>query len=70
MTRVPAAPSRSKPGWIILLALGAIMGLAVLIRSLGFEFVFTGDQLTFPPADAQYHLRRALYTFTLSLIHI
>ena len=23
-----------------------------------------GDHVTFPPADAQYHLRRALYTFT------
>jgi dolichyl-diphosphooligosaccharide--protein glycosyltransferase len=39
------------------------MALALGIRSLGFEFVFVGDEVVFPPADAQYHLRRAFYTF-------
>jgi len=45
------------------LALGFLMALAFGIRSLGLEFVFVGDQVVFPPADAQYHLRRAFYTF-------
>jgi len=44
-------------------ALACLMLLALSIRSLGFEFVFVGDEVIFPPADAQYHLRRAFYTF-------
>jgi len=39
------------------------MLLAFAVRALGFEAVFVGDHVVFPPADAQYHLRRALYTF-------
>ena len=63
MTEASSAHSRLQGRWRVALALGALMILAVLIRSLGFEFVFVGDHVTFPPADAQYHLRRALYTF-------
>ena len=44
-------------------ALLCLMVLALVVRSLGFEFVFVGDEVIFPPADAQYHLRRAFYTF-------
>jgi asparagine N-glycosylation enzyme membrane subunit Stt3 len=40
-----------------------LMLLALALRALGFETVFLGDAVVFPPADAQYHLRRALYTF-------
>ncbi len=39
------------------------MLLALGVRSLGYELVFQDGQVVFPPADAQYHLRRALYTF-------
>lgn len=41
-----------------------LVGLAVLVRALGLEYVFVGDEIVFPPADPQYHLRRALYTLT------
>ncbi|MCS5637543.1 MAG: glycosyltransferase family 39 protein, partial [Myxococcota bacterium] len=63
MNALTSLPSRLQGRGGVLLALGSIMALAVAIRSLGFEFVFVGDHVTFPPADAQYHLRRALYTF-------
>jgi len=43
--------------------LALLMLLALAIRALGFEYVFVGDEVAFPPADAQYHLRRAYYTF-------
>jgi len=42
---------------LIVLATGAIF-----IRALGFEYVFVGDEVVFPPADPQYHLRRAFFT--------
>jgi len=45
------------------LALGLVVGLALAVRSLGLEFVFVGDDVVFPPADPQYHLRRAFFTF-------
>ncbi len=41
----------------------ALMCLTLMVRSLGFEFVFVEGEVVFPPADAQYHLRRALYTY-------
>ena len=45
--------------------LEGVPGLAktLMVRSLGFEFVFVEGEVVFPPADAQYHLRRALYTY-------
>jgi asparagine N-glycosylation enzyme membrane subunit Stt3 len=45
------------------LSLLAISGLAFYLRALGFEWVFVGDEVVFPPADAQYHLRRAFFSF-------
>lgn len=66
MTARTAVESRehSRRGLVgVGLGLGFLMVLALAIRSLGFEFVFVGDQIVFPPADAQYHLRRAFYTF-------
>jgi asparagine N-glycosylation enzyme membrane subunit Stt3 len=47
----------------VAVALLAVMALAVGVRSLGLEYVFVGDEIVFPPADPQYHLRRALYTW-------
>jgi dolichyl-diphosphooligosaccharide--protein glycosyltransferase len=44
-------------------ALALIAVLAIVIRALGHDFVFVGDEVVFPPADAQYHLRRAYYSF-------
>lgn len=44
-------------------ALVAIAGTALAVRSLSFEYVFVGGDVVFPPADVQYHLRRAFYTF-------
>ncbi len=46
--------------------LGLLVGLAAVafaFRSFGLEWVFVGDEVVFPPADPQYHLRRAFYTF-------
>ena len=37
--------------------------LALLVRSLGFEFVLLDGVVIFAPGDAMYHARRALYTF-------
>ena len=45
------------------LALLALIALVLVVRALGFEFVWMDGEIVFPPADAQYHLRRALYTF-------
>jgi len=45
------------------LALLGVALLTLLVRCLGFEWVFVGDEVVFPPGDAQYHLRRSLYTF-------
>ena len=45
------------------LALLAIFALALAMRGLAFEWVFQGDVIAFRPADPQYHLRRAFYTF-------
>ncbi len=45
---------------------GPVLGaatLVVLIRSLGFEYVFVDGEVVFPPADPQYHLRRGLQVF-------
>ncbi|MCH2187306.1 glycosyltransferase family 39 protein, partial [Myxococcota bacterium] len=50
-----------------LLAVAGLIGLAtgaLLIRALGFEYVFVGEEVVFPPADPQYHLRRAFFTMT------
>ncbi len=43
--------------------LAALFGLAFAVRSFGYEWVFTGNEVVFAPADAQYHVRRAFYTF-------
>ena len=37
--------------------------LVLFVRALGFEQVFVDDQVIFPPADPQYHVRRALQVF-------
>ncbi len=55
----PARPSRI--GWALGFGLSVLLALG--LRLLGFEFVFLEDTVVFPPADAQYHLRRALYSF-------
>lgn len=44
-------------------ALLSALVLTLGVRLLGFEWTFVGDSVVFPPADAQYHLRRAFYTF-------
>ncbi len=45
-------------------ALCGIATLALLLRALGFEWVFVGgDSVVFPPADAQYHVRRAFHAW-------
>ena len=46
--------------WLPLLVL---IALVLAVRMLGFEFVWLDGETIFPPADAQYHVRRALYTF-------
>ena len=46
-----------------LLALLALIALVLVVRALGFEFVWLEGDTVFPPADAQYHVRRALYSF-------
>ena len=44
--------------------LGAALLLALGLRALGFEWVFVdGETVVFAPGDAQYHVRRALYTW-------
>lgn len=44
--------------------LGAALLLAFGLRALGFEWVFVdGETVIFAPADAQYHVRRALYAW-------
>lgn len=47
----------------VILGVMVLALLAAAVRSLGFEFVLMDGEVIFPPADAQYHLRRALYTF-------
>jgi asparagine N-glycosylation enzyme membrane subunit Stt3 len=43
----------------------AVVAMALLLRSLGFEWVFVdGETVVLPPGDAQYHMRRALYAWT------
>ncbi|MBW2274117.1 MAG: hypothetical protein JRG96_12660 [Deltaproteobacteria bacterium] len=44
--------------------LALVFLLALAMRALGFEQVFTGDLVVFAPGDAMYHLRRALFTFS------
>ena len=58
--------SSSGPTRLLLLAAALLVlgGFALLIRALGFEYVFIGDDIVFPPADPQYHLRRAFFTMT------
>jgi len=58
--------SASSPGAALggALAVFTAMLLALLVRALGFEYVFVAEEIVFPPADPQYHLRRALYTMT------
>ena len=46
-----------------MLGLLAVGWLVLLVRALGFEAVFQDGEVVFPPADAQYHLRRALYSY-------
>ncbi len=49
---------------VVALLLGLALALALLLRALGFEWVFVDDAtLVFAPGDAQYHARRALYGF-------
>ncbi|MEE2673866.1 MAG: hypothetical protein VX466_08730 [Myxococcota bacterium] len=44
--------------------LGAALLLALGLRALGFEWVFVdSDTVVFAPGDAQYHVRRALYSW-------
>ena len=50
--------------WLVAAGLLVLGGLTLIIRALGFEYVFIGDDIVFPPADPQYHLRRALFTMT------
>ncbi len=60
-----ADPARPQKCGLVVAALGllALCAIVLLVRSLGFEWVFLGDEVIFPPADQQYHVRRALYTF-------
>lgn len=41
----------------------AAMLLVLGVRALGFEQVFVDDLVVFPPADPQYHVRRAFQVF-------
>lgn len=61
---IPAEPVTPGRDARTLLCLAALFTLTVGVRSLGFESVFVGDEIVFPPADAQYHLRRALVTLS------
>ncbi|MDG2051647.1 MAG: STT3 domain-containing protein [Myxococcota bacterium] len=51
---------RGRP--LIFIGLVVLAAAALGIRALGFEYVFVGGEVVFPPADPQYHLRRALFT--------
>jgi len=48
---------------MIVAGLAGVFLLALGMRAVGFEQVFTGDFVTFAPGDGMYHLRRALFTF-------
>ena len=60
-----ASPERATRLRLAVVGLGllGVLALILLVRTLGFEWVFLGDEVVFPPADQQYHLRRALYSF-------
>lgn len=62
MTRNDSVTPGRDASTVLLLVL--LMSLAVLVRTLGFEYVFVGDEIVFPPADPQYHLRRAFVTLS------
>lgn len=47
----------------VVLALCAVAVLVLVVRLLGFEEVLQDGSVVFPPADPQYHLRRAFYSF-------
>jgi dolichyl-diphosphooligosaccharide--protein glycosyltransferase len=55
----PAHWPRLRWWWPVLAATGLVLG----VRALGFEQVFVDDLVVFPPADPQYHLRRAFQVF-------
>ncbi len=46
-----------------LLPVLAAAGLVLLLRAIGFEYVFIDGDVVFPPADPQYHLRRGVQVF-------
>jgi dolichyl-diphosphooligosaccharide--protein glycosyltransferase len=55
--------ARPNASWAAGVALLGVFALALGVRALGFEWVFVGDEVYFAPADPQYHVRRALYSF-------
>jgi len=59
-----ADPGRVSVSRIVAVSgIAAVAALAIAIRALGIDWVFVGDRVIFPPADAQYHLRRAYWIF-------
>jgi asparagine N-glycosylation enzyme membrane subunit Stt3 len=60
--RPPVATTRTA----VTVALGlGVLALALMLRSLGFEWVFVdSDTVILAPGDAHYHFRRALYGWT------
>ena len=49
----------------VLAGLLVLVALALLVRALGFEWVFVdGDTVVFAPGDAQYHVRRTFYAWS------
>ncbi len=59
----PLSAAARLPRLSIAMALAVVIGVALLARALGFEWVFVGADVYFAPADAQYHLRRAFYGY-------
>ena len=55
----PPGPPGAPRAWRWWLPVLAASVLVVLIRTFGFEQVFVDDLVVFPPADPQYHVRRA-----------
>lgn len=54
---------RAFDGALWLLPVLASAALVLLLRAAGFEYVFVDGDVVFPPADPQYHLRRAVEVF-------
>ena len=49
--------------WLIGIALASVFLIALLVRALGYEWVFIGDEVLLLVGDGQLHARRALYIF-------